>query len=178
MREQKMNIKIINGDITKLHVDAIVNAANRTLFGGGGVDGAIHRAAGEKLLDECIKIRKEKYVKGLPTGEAVITSGFDLPSKHIIHTVGPIYGEDDISLLEKCYENSLNIADEHKLESIAFPSISTGAYDVPISLAVEIVHSVLCKYKSKNIKEITLVLHSDADYNVYIKKFKNSNLNI
>ena len=167
-----VNIKIIKGDITKLHVDAIVNAADRTLFGGGGVDGAIHRAAGPELLDECIRIRKEKYIKGLPTGEAVLTSGFNLPSKYIIHTVGPIYGQDDIALLERCYINSLDIADEHGLKSIAFPSISTGAYDVPIAIAVQIVHKVLTIYKPKNIKEVILVLHNDADHAVYIKKFQ------
>jgi len=173
-----MNIKIIRGDITRLQVDAIVNAANRTLFGGGGVDGAIHRAAGPELLDECIKIRKNTYLKGLQTGEAVITSGFNLPSKNVIHTVGPIYGQDDISLLAECYENSLKIADEHKLQSIAFPSISTGSYDVPIQIAVKIVHEVLKNYKPKNVKEVTLVLYSDDDYKVYLKEFKNNNLNI
>ena len=130
-----MSIEVINGDITKLDVDAIVNAANTTLLGGGGVDGAILRAAGPKLLAEC------KTTGGCPTGEARITMGHRLKARHVIHTVGPVwhgggYGEDD--LLANCYRNSLALAEEHGLHSVAFPSISTGAYRFPMERAAGI----------------------------------------
>ena len=108
-----MKLEIIQGDITKLNVDAIVNAANNSLLGGGGVDGAIHSAAGPKLLEECKELRRTKYKNGLPTGEAVITKGYKLPAKFIIHTVGPVYDEEKspATLLEKAYKNSLEVAE-------------------------------------------------------------------
>lgn len=130
-----MSIKVIKGDITQLDVDAIVNAANTTLLGGGGVDGAIHRAAGPELLEEC------RALGCCPTGEARITGGYNLKARHVIHTVGPVWhegdqGEDD--LLAGCYRNSLKLAEENGIASVAFPSISTGAYRFPMERAADI----------------------------------------
>jgi O-acetyl-ADP-ribose deacetylase (regulator of RNase III) len=128
-------ITAIQGNIVTLDVDAIVNAANSTLLGGGGVDGAIHRAAGPELLEECRKLN------GCRTGNAVITRGYRLPARHVIHTVGPVWqggGAGEAELLASCYRNSLAIATERKLESVAFPSISTGAYGFPMDRAARI----------------------------------------
>jgi O-acetyl-ADP-ribose deacetylase len=125
---------VLVGDITQQQVDAIVNAANATLLGGGGVDGAIHRAGGPAILDECREIRRTRFPQGLPTGEAVITTGGNLPAHHVIHTVGPIYGRHagrEAELLSGCYVNSLQLAAQHGLKSIAFPAISTGAFGYP-----------------------------------------------
>jgi O-acetyl-ADP-ribose deacetylase (regulator of RNase III) len=122
------------GDITREAVDAIVNAANSSLMGGGGVDGAIHRAGGPEILAACRRIRETEYPDGLPTGKAVITTGGQLPARFVIHTVGPIYGRNggkDAELLADCYENSIALAAAHGLRTIAFPAISTGAYGYP-----------------------------------------------
>lgn len=152
-------------DITLLNVDAIVNAANKTLIGGGGVDGAIHRAAGQELLEECKEIIQEKYPEGLPTGKAVITKGYKSNAKHIIHTVGPIWeggqcGEEE--LLYNCYFNSLVLAKDHKVETIAFPEISTGAYGFPKEKARPIVLKAINDFIEKfpgGVEEILLVTY-------------------
>ncbi len=137
-------IELIDADITKLEVDCIVNAANRSLLGGGGVDGAIHYAAGIDLLKECITLG------GCETGQAKITKGYNLKAKHVIHTVGPVYDEDDNALLADCYMNSLNLAKEYGIKSIAFPCISTGIYGYPQDEAAEVAMSVLEKWCTEN----------------------------
>lgn len=166
-------IKFIKGDITKINdVDAIVNAANKTLLGGGGVDGAIHRVAGIKLRLECLKLH------GCKTGEAKITGAYNLSCKYIIHTVGPIWhngtNNEDIKL-RNCYYNSLEIAKENGIRKIAFPSISTGAFRFPIELASEIAIETVKEFLEKNIGVFDLVewvLFDDETYSIYTKKAK------
>lgn len=145
----KNQIQVVQGDITKLDCDGIVNAANRSLLGGGGVDGAIHRAAGPELLAEC------RTLHGCRTGEAKITKGYRLRAKYIIHTVGPIYSgtAEDAAQLADCYRNSLNLAKEHDVHSIAFPAISTGVYGYPLEDATEI-----------TVKTVAQWLEDHADY--------------
>jgi len=158
-------IEIRQGDITRLDVDAIVNAANTKLLGGGGVDGAIHRAAGPQLLEAC------RAIGGCPTGEARITAGFNLPARHVIHTVGPVYSgkPKDKELLTGCYLNSLNLAIENNLKTIAFPAISCGVYGYPIEdackIAVETACTILKRHPS--LQKIIFILFSDKDYAVY-----------
>lgn len=179
-----MKIFLIKDDITKIKTDVIVNAANYTLMGGGGVDGAIHRAAGSQLEEECIKIRKKQFPDGLPTGEVVLTKGYNLPSKYIIHTVGPIYGAEnghEDELLASCYLKSLKLSKKNKLSSIAFPSISTGAFGFPVKQAVKIIAKTLaefCKQQtSKSIlKKIIMVTHSELDFNAYLSEFNKQNI--
>lgn len=159
-------IEVVQGDITKMEVDAIVNAANTSLLGGGGVDGAIHRAAGPELLEECRKLN------GCETGQAKITQGYNLPARHVIHTVGPVWhggqsGEDE--LLAGCYRNSLRLAQQHGLAAIAFPSISTGAYRFPLERACRIaVREVkLFLAAQDQVKKVFFVCFSEGDASVY-----------
>ena len=160
---KRMEVQI--GDITLLKVDAIVNAANRSLLGGGGVDGAIHRAAGRELLAEC------RTIGGCPVGEARITRGYLLPARYIIHTVGPIFRgkPEDAVLLSRCYENSLKLAASYHLASIAFPAISCGAYGYPIEEACAIALDTCRKALNvrPEIEKIIFVLFSDKDYAIY-----------
>ena len=161
-----------SGDLTDESVDAIVNAANRTLLGGGGVDGAIHRRGGPAILDECKDIRATRYPEGLPTGEAVITTAGDLPARYVIHTVGPIYGMNDgrdAELLAACYRNSVELAVEHGLSSLAFPSISTGAFGYPKHEAAPIVYRTIADLLRNHEIEIRLVFFSDTDAKSFIK---------
>jgi O-acetyl-ADP-ribose deacetylase (regulator of RNase III) len=140
-------ITVVEGDITKLQVDAIVNAANESLLGGGGVDGAIHRAAGPELVEECRKLG------GCPTGEARITKGYKLPAKHVIHTVGPVWhggDQNEDGLLANCYRRSLGLAVGNNLTSIAFPAISTGVYRFPIERAAKIAVGMAAKFLDDN----------------------------
>jgi len=159
-------ISIVLGDITKQHVDAVVNAANTSLLGGGGVDGAIHRAAGPELLREC------RTLGGCETGQAKLTKAYDLPAKYVIHTVGPVWrggktGEDE--LLRSCYRNSLTLAALHHLRTVAFPSISTGAYGFPIERAAQIATSAVRNQLDDvtTIDEVIFVCFSKSDYDVY-----------
>ena len=161
-------LEIVKGDITKQHVDAVVNAANTSLLGGGGVDGAIHRAAGPKLLEECRKLG------GCATGEAKITEGYNLPAKHVIHTVGPVWrggadNEDD--LLASCYEKSFELAARRNLASIAFPSISTGAYGFPVERASRIALVEIEKALSmnENLQRVVVVCFDKRTYDCYMK---------
>ena len=156
------------GDITREDVDAIVNAANSSLMGGGGVDGAIHRAGGPKILEECKAIRESTHLEGLPTGEAVITTGGRMRARHVIHTVGPVYGHhsgNEARLLAACYESSIALAAREGLESIAFPAISTGAYGYPKSEAARIAIAAIqvALEEHPSIREVRLVFSSEAD---------------
>lgn len=166
---------VVVGDITKQQVDAIVNAANSSLLGGGGVDGAIHRAGGPEILNECREIRRTRYPQGLPTGEAVISSAGKLPAKHVIHTVGPIYGRHggaESALLSCCYSNSLMLAETHELSSIAFPSISTGAYGYPKPDAAAVASQAIKNFLSGNerVRAVQLVFFHGDDAEIFIKK--------
>ena len=160
---QKINL--MQGDITQLNVDAIVNAANKTLLGGGGVDGAIHRAAGPQLLEEC------RTLNGCQTGEAKITKGYNLQAAYVIHTVGPVYTgkPDDSRLLSDCYKKSLALADEYHVTSIAFPAISCGIYGYPVEKACRIALDTTVSYLKVNntIQKVFFVLFSSSHLSVY-----------
>ncbi len=168
-------IELLQGDITKLKVDAIVNAANKSLLGGGGVDGAIHRSAGPKLLEEC------KTLNGCETGQAKMTKGYNLPAKYVIHTVGPVwkggkYNEDE--LLANCYRNSLKLASKHGLSTIALPNISTGVYHFPKERAADIAISTVSDYlrEDESIEKVSFVCFDNDNYQIYQKKLKEEGL--
>lgn len=167
-----MWINIVKGDITNFDVEVIVNAANSSLLGGGGVDGIIHRKAGLNLIEECKKIRKEKYLAGLPTGQVVLTKGYNLPAKYVIHTVGPIFGEEDVLLLKNCYRNSLILAEEKGFRRIAFPCISTGIYGVPKKEAAKLVKEVIDEFDFDKIEEVHFVIFDNENYEIYKEVFK------
>lgn len=164
-----MKIELLKADITEIKVDAIVNAANTSLLGGGGVDGAIHRKGGNAILDECVQIRNKQG--GCKTGEAVITTAGNLPSKYVIHTVGPVWNgdkEEKSKLLADCYKNSLNLAVENRIKTIAFPNISTGIYHFPKDKAAEIaVRAVKDFDKSNEIEKVIFVCFDDENYKIY-----------
>lgn len=167
----KVVVKI--GDITLEKTDAIVNAANFTLLG-GGVDGAIHRIGGVQILEECREIRRTKFPDGLPTGEAVITGGGNLAARFVIHTVGPIYGMNgggDARLLTDCYRNSLALAAENNLPTIAFPSISTGAFHYPKHEAAAVTSKAIAEFLERNeiISRVHLVFFSESDASKFLK---------
>lgn len=166
--------RVVVGDITRQDVNAIVNAANWTLLGGGGVDGAIHRAGGPEILKACEEIRRTTYPKGLPTGEAVITTGGKLLAKYVIHTVGPIYGRDpenQAELLASCYRNSLSLAHDHQVTSIAFPSISTGAFGYPKIEAAQIASAAIKEFLAgdEQIEQVLLVFFQQSDARVFLE---------
>ncbi|REC80570.1 O-acetyl-ADP-ribose deacetylase [Chryseobacterium elymi] len=165
-----MNIEVIKADITKIHADVIVNAANSSLLGGGGVDGAIHRAGGKQILEECIQIRDRQGK--CKTGEAVVTSAGNLPAKYVIHTVGPVWngGVEKMSkLLSNCYKNSLQLAESLGIKTIAFPNISTGVYRFPKELAGKIAVEAVQNFQAENIKKIIFVCLDDENEMIYKK---------
>lgn len=163
-----MEITLVHGDITQQRVDAVVNAANSSLMGGGGVDGAIHRAGGSAILADCKRVRSEQYPDGLPTGEAVATDAGGLPARWVIHTVGPVYakGEDRSALLASCYRSSLRVADEVGARTVAFPAVSTGVYGWPVDDAARIAVDAL-RAATTEVSEARFVLFSAEDYSAF-----------
>ena len=170
----KTKLNLVQGDITLQETDAIVNAANTSLLGGGGVDGAIHRAGGPKILEECKKIRAKQG--GCPTGEAVITTGGNMATGYVIHTVGPVWSggnRNEEQLLRNAYYNSLNLAKENGIKSISFPSISTGVYRFPIDKAARIALTTVIEFiQEYNFAEVRFVLFSERDLQVYEEALK------
>ena len=168
-------ITLIQNDITQLNVGAVVNAANSSLLGGGGVDGAIHRAAGPALLEACRKLG------GCPTGEARVTEGYNLPARYVIHTVGPIWqggGSDEASLLASCYRKTLELADQKDIRSIAFPAISCGVYGYPIEQACQIAVDVISEQVSiyPNLRKVILCAFDDVVYQGWLQALSNSKM--
>ncbi|MBC8031294.1 MAG: O-acetyl-ADP-ribose deacetylase [Pyrinomonadaceae bacterium] len=167
-------VGIVVGDITRQNVGAIVNAANSSLLGGGGVDGAIHRAGGPAILEACREIRRAQFPDGLPTGEAVITTAGDLPARFVIHTVGPVYGQAggrESELLAACYESSLTLAERHSLDSIAFPAISTGVFGYPQDEAAQVSSQAVARFltAAQEVKEVRLIFFQRRDAEVFLK---------
>jgi O-acetyl-ADP-ribose deacetylase (regulator of RNase III) len=168
---------VLVGDITQQGVEAIVNAANSSLMGGGGVDGAIHRAGGPTIIEECQEIRRSRYPGGLPTGQAVMTTGGNLIARYVIHTVGPVYGQEngrEAELLASCYDRSLALAANHSLNSLAFPAISTGIYGYPRAAAAAISSEAINRFVSHNsqVKEIRMLFFQDSDAQVFLENQK------
>ncbi len=155
-------ITLVRGDITEQDVDAVVNAANSSLLGGGGVDGAIHRRGGPSILEECRRIRAERFPDGLPTGRAVATTAGDLPARWVIHTVGPVYSrsEDRSALLASCHTESLRVADELGARTVAFPAISTGVYRYPVERAATVAVAAV-RGADTSVEEVRFVLFVD-----------------
>jgi len=178
-------VRVLVGDITRQRTDAIVNAANSALLGGGGVDGAIHRAGGPSILAECREIRRTRYPAGLPAGEAVITTGGNLPARFVIHTVGPVWGRHgggEAGLLAACYRNSLVLAAEKSFASVAFPAISTGAYGYPQREAAVVASAAIREFLSESDSqigrdsaakaaplEVSLVFFSQRDADIFLR---------
>ncbi|CAG5067304.1 O-acetyl-ADP-ribose deacetylase [Dyadobacter sp. CECT 9623] len=163
-------IELQRGDITKMEVDAIVNAANSSLLGGGGVDGAIHRAGGKAILDECMAIRNRQG--GCPTGEAVITTGGNLPARYVIHTVGPVWNggnKNEESLLASAYQNSLKLATANQIKTIAFPNISTGIYHFPKQKAAEIAVKTVKDFLAASdvVEKVIFVCYDEENFKIY-----------
>lgn len=171
-------VTVLTGDITRQEVDAIVNAANSTLLGGGGVDGAIHQAGGAQILEECRDIRRTHFPQGLPVGEAVITTGGLLAARYVIHTVGPIYGRHgghEAELLARCYRNSLALASKYELTSVAFPAISTGAYGYPRAEAAAVSSRAIEEFlasENSRMQEVRLVFFSTKDALIFLKNHR------
>ena len=170
-------VTIVVGDISQQQVDVIVNAANSSLMGGGGVDGAIHRAGGPQILEECKELRRVRFPNGIPTGEAVITSGGKLAARYVIHTVGPIkgrVGDQDAALLADCYRNCLALAVEQGLTTIAFPSISTGAFGYPREEAALVSSEAVASFLSSDssLKEVRLVFYARGDAGVFLRNHR------
>jgi O-acetyl-ADP-ribose deacetylase (regulator of RNase III) len=168
-------VRLVRGDITEMETEAIVNAANSSLMGGGGVDGAIHRRGGPKILEECKRIRATEWPQGLPTGKAVITSGGNLKARHVIHTVGPVWhggNRGEPELLAQAYQNSLRLAVAKGLKTVAFPSISTGAYGYPIEDACRVALEAVKEFleKEDNLDEVIFALFSESAFEVYADK--------
>ena len=165
------------GDITRQASDAIVNAANSSLMGGGGVDGAIHRAGGPRILEECLEIRRTEHPEGLPTGEAVITTAGLMPARYVIHTVGPVYGHEggrESELLAACYRNSLALAVARGLASVAFPSISTGVFGYPREEAAAVASLSIAEFlrSDETVGEVGLVFFSRGDMELFLRNHK------
>jgi O-acetyl-ADP-ribose deacetylase (regulator of RNase III) len=165
-----MDIELIKGDITELQTDGIVNAANSSLLGGGGVDGAIHRKGGKAILEECMQIRNRQG--GCETGEAVITTAGELPSRYVIHTVGPVWkggNNDEATKLRNCYLNSLRLAAAHDIRSLAFPNISTGVYGYPKGSAAEIAVQAVQDFRPENtvVERVIFVCFDEENYELY-----------
>ena len=163
-----MKIEVFKGDITQMHVDAVVNAANSSLMGGGGVDGAIHRAGGKAILEDCIKIRNRQG--GCKTGEAVLTTAGLMPAEFVIHTVGPVWNQgksEEVQKLKNCYLNALNLAEQNNLQTIAFPNISTGIYRFPKALAAKIAIETVQSYAYTRVQKVIFVCYDQENYQIY-----------